>query len=120
MTQAQSDAHIPAGDLKLLYIGAGAHVCAIDALTGVELWRTKIKNNSTLISLLVRDGMVFAGAGGRVYALDAFSGQLLWQNDLKGLGWGTVLMAMEGQAIMDAAAAAAVVAQQRAAAASAG
>ncbi len=105
-------------DPKLLYVGTGSHVVAIDTVTGLDLWRTKVKSSSTPISLLVRDGLVYVGSGGRVHCLDGLTGQLLWTNDLKGLGLGSVLMAMEG-ATSDAAAAAVVIAQQRAAASAA-
>lgn len=106
-------------DPKLLYIGTGTHVAAIDTVTGLDLWRTKIKSSSTPISLIVRDGLVYVGSGGRVHCLDGLTGELLWTNDLKGLGLGSVLMAMEGVTSDAAAATAVVVAQQRAAAAAA-
>jgi outer membrane protein assembly factor BamB len=119
MPRSRSSSTPNPSDPKLLYVGTGSHVVAIDTVTGLDLWRTKVKSSSTPISLLVRDGLVYVGSGGRVHCLDGLTGQLLWTNDLKGLGLGSVLMAMEGATSDAAAATAVVIAQQRAAAAAA-
>ena len=94
-----------------LYLGVGGHVVAIDAATGEEIWRTKLK--STTFTTVWSDGKrVYAGAQGEVFCVDAAAGNVLWLNTLKGLGRGIV--AFPGSGLE---AAAAVAAAQAAAAA---
>lgn len=75
-----------------LFRGTGdAHVLAIDAADGRQLWDVSIgdpkKGESTPMAPIAWNGLVFAGnAGGdnfgvtgRVYALDAATGQVVWQ-----------------------------------------
>lgn len=70
-----------------LYIGVGGHAVAIDARTGEELWRTKLKTGAT-VTVHPVGARVFAGANGELYCLDAASGNILWHNKLPGLGLG--------------------------------
>jgi alcohol dehydrogenase (cytochrome c) len=68
-----------------------AHVLAIDATNGTELWDVAIgdpkKGESVPMAPVAWNGLVFAGnAGGdnfgvigRIYALDAMSGRVVWQ-----------------------------------------
>jgi outer membrane protein assembly factor BamB len=96
-----------------LFVGVGGHVVAIDAATGEELWRTKLK--STTFTTVWSDGKrVYAGAQGELFCVDASAGNVLWHNTLKGLGRGIVAFPGSG-----AEAAAAAAAAQAAAAASA-
>jgi outer membrane protein assembly factor BamB len=100
-----------AGDT--LYLGVGGHVVAVDAATGEELWRTKLK--MTTFTTVWTDGKhVYAGALGELFCLDAAAGTVLWRNPLKGLGRGIVAFPGSG---LEAAAA---VAAAQAAAAAAG
>jgi outer membrane protein assembly factor BamB len=95
-----------------LFLGVGGHVVAIDAATGEEIWRTKLK--STTFTTVWSDGKrVYAGAQGELFCVDAAAGNVLWHNTLKGLGRGIV--AFPGSGLE---AAAAVAAAQAAAAAS--
>jgi alcohol dehydrogenase (cytochrome c) len=77
-----------------LFRGTGdAHVVAIDATNGQQLWDVAIgdpkSGESAPLAPIARDGLVFAGnAGGdnfgvrgRIYALDATSGRVVWQFD---------------------------------------
>lgn len=77
-----------------LFRGTGdAHVVAIDATNGQQLWDVAIgdpkSGESTPLAPIAWNGLVFAGnAGGdnfgvrgRVYALDATSGRVVWQFD---------------------------------------
>lgn len=95
-----------------LFLGVGGHVVAIDAATGEETWRTRLK--ATTFTTVWSDGnRVYAGAQGELFCLDAATGQVLWHNPLKGLGRGIV--AFPGGGVEAALAAA-----QAAAAAAAG
>jgi outer membrane protein assembly factor BamB len=74
---------------SVLYIGVGSHVVAVQANSGEELWRTKLKTTSYVT--VYREGeQLFAGAGGELFCLDPSSGSILWRNKLKGLGLGVV------------------------------
>jgi outer membrane protein assembly factor BamB len=108
-------------DREVIHIGVGGHVAAIDAKTGEEIWRTKIKGASSFVSLLVRDDKIFAGAGGELFCLDTATGSLQWHNKLKGLGLGFVTLSTNdaGAAAAIAAAAAAQAAAVAAGAAAA-
>jgi outer membrane protein assembly factor BamB len=96
-----------------LYIGIGGHIVAIQASTGEEIWRTKLRRSS-FVTVCVRPGAVFGGAAGHLYCLDPGTGAIRWHNGLDGLGTSLVSF---GDPI---AAAAAIAAQQAAAAASTG
>lgn len=98
-----------------LFIGVGGHVLAIDATTGTELWRTKLKG-SDFVTLSLRDGRIFAGAKGELFCLEPSTGTIIWRNGLKGLGLG--LVAFGGD--QEIAAAERIQAQRQAAAAAAG
>ncbi len=100
----------PAGGT--LFLGVGGHVVALDAATGQELWRTKLKSSSvtTIWSVGPR---IYAGSQGEVFCLDAAVGHILWHNKLKGLGPGVVAFPgseMEAAAALAAAQAAAAAA----------
>lgn len=94
-----------------LFIGVGGHVVAIDAATGAELWRTKLKSNS-IVTILAVGARVFAGAGGELFCLDPRNGGIFWHNKLKGLGLGLVAFGSN----LEAAAACLAEQQQRQAA----
>jgi outer membrane protein assembly factor BamB len=88
-----------------LFLGVGGHVVAIDAATGEELWRTKLKLSS--FTTVWTDGQhVYAGSQGEVFCLDGATGRVLWQNRLKGLGRGVVAFPGGGLEVAAAAAAA--------------
>ena len=75
-----------------LYVGIGSHVVAVDAMSGEELWRTKIKSAS-YVTVCVMNDVIYAGAGGELFCLNATSGEVVWQNKLKGLGNGLIAFA---------------------------
>ncbi len=68
-----------------LYIGIGGHIVAIQASTGEEIWRTKLRRTS-FVTVCVRPGAVFGGAAGHLYCLDPATGAIRWHNGLDGLG----------------------------------
>ena len=94
-----------------LFIGIGGHVVAIQASTGQEIWRTKLRRSS-FVTVLVRKDAVFGGAAGHLYCLDPATGGIRWHNGLDGLGTSLVSFG-------DPVSAAAAIAAQEAAAAAA-
>ena len=91
---------------EFLYIGVGSHVVALDATTGNEVWRARLKMSSFVTISLVGERL-FAGATGELFCLDPATGQLLWHNKLKGLGHGVVAFSGASEAVAAAALAAA-------------
>lgn len=77
------------GRPDVLYIGIGGHAVALDAATGTELWRTKLRSSS-FVTVFQSGSRLFAGAGGQLFCLDCASGDVLWCNKLKALGTGLV------------------------------
>jgi len=75
-----------------LIIGIGGHAMALNADTGEELWRTKLKS-SALVTIWLVGKHVYAGTSGELFCLEARTGSLLWQNNLKGLGLGLISFA---------------------------
>ena len=73
----------------VVFIGLGSHAVAIQASSGKELWRMKLKS-ATFVTIAMEGDKLYAGAGGELFCLDASSGQILWHNKLKGLGLGVV------------------------------
>jgi outer membrane protein assembly factor BamB len=107
---------------EILYVGTGRFVAAIDAKTGEEIWRTKLPHaTGNIVTILLKDGRLYVGHAGRAYCLNQQDGSLLWENGLAKMGFGAVLLAMEGAQGCDASGAAAVVdAEARARARSSG
>ncbi len=102
---------MPKPSPSVLYIGIGGHAAAIDAATGAELWRTKLRSSS-FVTVFQSGNRLFAGAGGQLFCLDPASGAILWCNKLKGLGMGLVAFTSSS----GVASAAALAAQEAAAA----
>jgi outer membrane protein assembly factor BamB len=75
-----------------LFVGIRGHAVAIDASTGEELWRTKLKGGN-VATIATSGGNLYAGAGGEVFRLDPSTGEILWRNKLPGLGLGIVAFA---------------------------
>src|SRR4029079_16192819 len=77
-------------DGKIIYSLLDAHVVAVDAETGEEVWRTKVGNidigeTFTAAPLVVKDKLIVVNSGGElgvrgyVAALDVKSGKELWR-----------------------------------------
>ena len=88
---------------NVVFIGVGSHAVAIHALSGEELWRTKLKS-STFVTIAMEGDKLYAGASGELFCLDPSSGQIIWHNKLKGLGLGVVAFAGSNQTVSQAAA----------------
>jgi outer membrane protein assembly factor BamB len=97
---------------KVVYLGVGSHVVALDLATGQEIWRCKVKSAQLTAVTLVEERLLVT-ASGEIWCLDRNTGSILWHNKLKGLGVGLVTVA---GADMTPALAAALIAQQQAAA----
>lgn len=80
-----------------LYIGTGRTVLALDAKTGEERWRAKLKSVSgSIVTLLLKDNHLYVGHGGWVYCLSTDDGAIIWKNGLPKTGYYAVMLAMEG------------------------
>ena len=77
---------------SLIYVGIKNSVVALDAATGAELWRAKLKGSDFVTVLFDGQSLVAANAG-EVFALDPQNGAVLWHNNMKGLGLGIVSLA---------------------------
>lgn len=83
---------MPRNRRELLFIGVSGKVLALDADTGTEVWRTKLKGSGTV--LLHRDDhRLYASVSGELFCLDPDNGGMRWHEKLKGLGLGLVSMA---------------------------
>jgi hypothetical protein len=83
---------MPKRKREMLFIAVSGKVLALDAETGTELWRTKLKSSGTV--LLHRDDTrLYASVSGEMFCLDPENGTTRWHNKLKGLGLGLVSMA---------------------------
>lgn len=95
---------------EILYIGAKAHVAAINRRDGTLLWRTKLTgglkvSGSGFVTLLVQEGRVYAYTYGALYCLDAADGQTLFTCAIPGLGRGIAMLASVGDSAPPIAAA---------------
>jgi len=95
-----------------LYVGIRGHVVALDAATGAELWRTKLKG-SDYVSVTADAAHVYAATRGETFALEPHAGSILWHNKMRGLGLGLVGLLTETGGIDSAAGAAAAQELQR-------
>lgn len=102
---------------RVVYLGVGGHVVALDFASGGELWRRKIKSSGGFVSICEFEERLLATASGEIWCLERSTGEILWHNRLKGLGQGFVTVA--GAEATPALASAIAAAQAQAAAAAA-
>jgi outer membrane protein assembly factor BamB len=76
----------------LIYVGIKNSVIALDAATGAEMWRAKLKG-SDFVTVLFDGRSLIAANAGEVFALDPSNGAVLWHNTMKGMGLGIVSLA---------------------------
>ena len=95
-----------------LYIGIGGHVVALNAMSGEEIWRCKLKR-SNFITLSVQPNAIYAGAAGQLFCIDPATGTIRWQNRLDGPGMGLIAFSDSTTTVLFGAA---IVAAQAAAA----
>jgi len=77
-----------------LFVGLGHFVVALDARTGAERWRTKLKNTG-FVGVLWDGEALYAASAGELWRIDPRTGEPLWHNDMKGLGLGVATLASE-------------------------
>jgi hypothetical protein len=70
-----------------VYVGIKGHVVALDAATGTERWRTKLKG-AEFVHVTTDGSRLFGAARGEVFCLDGATGAILWNNALAGMGLG--------------------------------
>ncbi len=78
----------------LLHVGIKKYVLALDADTGVEVWRTELKSGDFVVLHRAGDRL-FAANHGEIFCLDPQTGEVRWHNKLPGLGWGIATFATE-------------------------
>lgn len=94
-----------------VYLGTKGHVLAVDASTGVEIWRTTLPFSGLAASGVVMihpdGGYLYVGYAGHAFCLDSTTGKVVWVNELPQLGYQPVTVATESadpaQALMAAA-----------------
>jgi len=79
---------------NLIFIGVGGNVVALDAATGQEVWRKKLKGD--FVNVVLHEGSLYASTRGEIFCLEPATGGLRWQNELPGLGLGLVTFAVSG------------------------
>ena len=75
---------------RTLIIGIKGHLVAIEAATGREIWRRKLRS-STMTSVRHVGDRVYVGTRGELLCVGASTGSIVWENPLKGLGFGAIL-----------------------------
>lgn len=79
-------------DLRtLIFVGIKNCVVAVDARTGDEMWRAKLKGS--FVTVLWDGEFLVAATSGEVFGLDWRDGTITWNNRMKGLGLGFVSLA---------------------------
>lgn len=78
-----------------LFIGIKGYAVCINKKTGVEKWRTKLKNMATVTNICYDNDHVYAYATGHLFCLDLKTGGIKWENDLPGLGHGYCIIASQ-------------------------
>jgi outer membrane protein assembly factor BamB len=83
-------------DLRtLIFVGIKSSVVALDARTGDEVWRAKLKGGMTtdFVTVLWDGEFLVAATYGELFGLDPRDGTVTWHNKMKGLGLGFVSLA---------------------------
>lgn len=75
----------------MIFVGIKNSVIAVDARTGDEVWRAKLKGS--FVTVLWDGEFLVAATNGEVFGLDPRDGTIIWHNQMKGLGLGFVSLA---------------------------
>jgi outer membrane protein assembly factor BamB len=75
---SKSEFTYPAVSGGIVYVTAGAHLHALDALTGTKLWSFRIGALGAFSAPAVANGVVYACGDFTLYAIDATTGAELW------------------------------------------
>ena len=78
---------------RMLYVGTGPSMVALDAGSGNEIWHVDLGHNTGTSSIVIDRDAVYVGAIGAFYVLRASDGSLLWKHtDNDNVGFGTPLV----------------------------
>jgi outer membrane protein assembly factor BamB len=81
-------------DLRtLIFVGIKNSVVALDARTGDEVWRAKLRGMSDFVTVHWDGEFLVAATFGELFGLDARDGSITWHNKMQGLGLGIVSLA---------------------------
>jgi outer membrane protein assembly factor BamB len=84
---------MPRDPRTLIFVGIKNSVVALDARTGDEVWRTKLRGMTSFVTVLWDGEFLVAATYGEVFGLDWRDGTITWHNKMKGLGLGLVTLA---------------------------
>ncbi len=84
-----SHIRLAADDRKLYALSTG--LCCLDAMTGHVDWQIDSVTGDTI---LLHDGQLFVGGSGELRCFSASTGQLMWVDIFKGMGMGSVAIAV--------------------------
>ena len=83
-----------------LYVGIKGCVVALDRVTGMERWRTKLEGvrmkTTSFVGLHLDEDQLYAAYNGEIYCLEARTVAVRWHNQLRGLGTGLASLLAEG------------------------
>jgi outer membrane protein assembly factor BamB len=77
----------------LIFVGIKNSVVALDARTGDEVWRAKLRGMTSFVTVLWDGEFLVAATYGEVFGLDWRDGTITWNNKMKGFGLGLVTLA---------------------------
>ena len=89
-----------------LYLGIGGYAVAVNRLTGEEIWRRKLKNQ-TYVTIYSDGESVYAGCSGELFCLDPATGEIRWHNKLPRLGQGLICLSGANDSLLSGGAEAA-------------
>jgi outer membrane protein assembly factor BamB len=84
---------MPRDPRTLIFVGIKNSVIAVDARTGDEVWRAKLRGMTDFVTVLWDGEFLVAATYGEVFGLDWRDGTITWHNKMKGLGLGLVTLA---------------------------
>ena len=77
----------------LIFVGIKNSVVALDARTGEEVWRVKLRGMTDFVTVHWDGEFLVAATYGELFGLDSRDGTITWHNKMKGLGLGLVSLA---------------------------
>ena len=84
---------MPRDPRTLIFVGIKNSVVAIDARTGDEVWRAKLRGMTSFVTVHWDGEFLVAATYGELFGLDWKDGTIVWHNKMKGLGLGMVTLA---------------------------
>jgi outer membrane protein assembly factor BamB len=84
---------MPRDPRTLIFVGIKNSVVGVDARTGDEVWRAKLRGMTDFVTVHWDGEFLVAATHGEVFGLDPRDGTITWHNKMKGLGLGFVSLA---------------------------